>query len=103
MMVPYHIGSQSLKKKKPTEPKPVKEARESWGIPLTVISKMGIVRQKLGITNQNQNSEVITNPRQHKKMLKKKNEMMTVSQIQLVNRHPKKSFQTQNGVRGTIN
>ena len=59
-MVPYHIDSQSLEREKPAEPKPVKEAQESRGIPLTVISKMGTVRQKLGITNQNQNSEGVT-------------------------------------------
>ena len=53
-----------------------------------MISKTETVRQKLGITNQNQNREVITNPQQHENVAKKK-EMMTVSQVQWVNHHPK--------------
>ena len=59
-----HRQSLSLKKK-PAESKPTKETCESWGIPLTVISKIRTVRQKLGIMNQK--NEVTTNPQRHEK------------------------------------
>ena len=69
-----HRQTLSIKKEKPTESKPTKETYESWGIPLTVISKVRTVRKKLGIMNQKK--EVTTNPQQHEKMLQK----MTVFQ-----------------------
>ena len=59
-----------------------------------MISKTETVRQKLGITNQNQNREVITNPQQHEKCCKEKgyNDCLPNS---IGEPSPKKSFQTQ--------
>ena len=57
-----------------------------------MISKTETVRQKLGITNQNQNREVITNPQQHEKCCKKGDDDCLLNSMGEPS--PKKSLQT---------
>ena len=58
---------------------------------MTVISKTGTVRQKLGTINQK--NKVITNPRQHEKCCKKNNDDC-LPKFNLCEPSPKTSFQT---------
>ena len=63
-----HRKPLSLKKKSPLSQNLRRRLKKNWGISLTVISKTGTIRQKLGITNQK--NEVAKNPQQHEKCCK---------------------------------
>ena len=69
-MVPYHIGSHYLSKKKsPLSQTLQRRLKKKMGHPVDCNLKTRTVRQKLRITNQKK--EDTTNPRQHQKMLQR--------------------------------